>query len=239
MKSLKLFFGFTVVVLPVFVFSLYRGWIRLNHPDRLKYPVHGLDVSHHQKKIDWSSIASQEYSFVYIKATEGGDFQDRRFAENWREAGKVGLFRGAYHFFTLCRSGSEQAENFIRTVPRTDDALPPAIDLEFGGNCSKRPDMRHFAAELNAFVRTIRGHYGREPILYVTGDFLEKYRAANLCRYDLWIRNVFYEPSGAGECGWQIWQYANRERIAGIKTFVDLNAYRGDRRSFRKWARGN
>ncbi|MBW2706938.1 MAG: lysozyme, partial [Deltaproteobacteria bacterium] len=40
-----------------------------------------IDVSHHQGKIDWQKLRRAGIDFAYIKATEGGDFRDPRFAE--------------------------------------------------------------------------------------------------------------------------------------------------------------
>jgi lysozyme len=94
----------------------------------LWYNVIGVDVSNHQGDIDWSALAGSSVAFVYIKATEGGDFRDKRFLLNWEGAKRAGLAHGAYHFFTQCRSGAEQAKNFIATVPREHGALPPVIE---------------------------------------------------------------------------------------------------------------
>jgi lysozyme len=106
------------------------------HPSLEKFPRQGIDVSHHQGPIAWQELAGQGVSFAYIKATEGGDYKDRRFSDNWNSAKNAGIARGAYHFFTLCRAGADQARNFIDSVPVEIDALPPAVDLEFMGNCS-------------------------------------------------------------------------------------------------------
>ncbi len=61
-------------------------------------------------------LKEENLAFIFMKATEGGDFKDTRFAKNWIEAEKIGLRKGAYHFFTLCRSGKDQAKNFIESV---------------------------------------------------------------------------------------------------------------------------
>ena len=50
----------------------------------------------------------------------------------------AGLKRGAYHFFYWCRVASDQADWFIRNVPRDPDALPPVIDVEYNGESSCR-----------------------------------------------------------------------------------------------------
>ena len=89
---------------------------------------YGIDVSAHQDAIDWQRVAEDNIRFAYIKATEGGDFVDKRFDENWRGAGAAGLDRGAYHFFTLCTPGEAQARNFLtiarrRTRPRSHRQL--------------------------------------------------------------------------------------------------------------------
>lgn len=44
----------------------------------------GIDVSRHQDDIDWPSVAEDGIEFAVIKATEGGDWVDPRFEENWR-----------------------------------------------------------------------------------------------------------------------------------------------------------
>ena len=72
----------------------------------------------HQGPIDWQRVAGDGIGFVYMKATEGGDWVDATFAPNWAGARAAGLKVGAYHFFTLCRAGADQAANFLR-VPLT------------------------------------------------------------------------------------------------------------------------
>lgn len=89
---------------------------------------YGVDVSAHQGDIDWRRVAGDDIEFVYIKPTEGGDFVDARFAQNWAEAATVGLDRGAYHFFTFCAPATVQARNFLTVAPPDLAALPPAVD---------------------------------------------------------------------------------------------------------------
>lgn len=61
------------------------------------YPVQGFDVSHHQENINWKNI-TPKFQFVYLKATEGGDYKDPKFQENWLKAREHGFHVGAYHF---------------------------------------------------------------------------------------------------------------------------------------------
>jgi lysozyme len=64
-------------------------------PDFDRFPVHGIDVSHHQGAIDWARVKGSGQAFAFIKATEGVDFRDTRFVENWRRARAEGLATGA------------------------------------------------------------------------------------------------------------------------------------------------
>src|ERR1043166_1347174 len=114
-------------------------WIP-NYPSTGKYPVRGVDVSHHQGTIDWSAVKTAGITFAYIKATEGTRYQDPAFVQNWSGAAGSGIVGGAYHFFTRDAPGEKQAENFLRVAPVDSNTLPPAIDLEFSGyNRHRRP----------------------------------------------------------------------------------------------------
>jgi lysozyme len=197
-------------------------------PSLADYPLQGIDVSHHQGSIDWIRLAAQaNVRFAIIKATEGGDHKDRRFAENWRAAKKAGIVRGAYHFFTFCRPGREQAQNMLATVPAEPDTLPIAIDLEFTGNCGKVPTRDELIAQINAFLAELKGTYPGKPILYVDQRFFDQYLKANEASFPphyLWLRSIAQEPAGE-DCGhWSIWQFSDNGALDGIEGPVDLNA---------------
>src|SRR5690606_5867024 len=81
------------------------------------YPVHGIDISKWQGDIDWHAVRASGVAFAFIKATEGADHADERFAENWAAARRAGVPRGAYHYYYFCRTAQEQARWFAATVP--------------------------------------------------------------------------------------------------------------------------
>jgi hypothetical protein len=113
------------------------------------YPVHGTDVSKYQGSIDWPAVRASGISFAFIKATEGGDRLDDRFAENWHAAKAAGIPRGAYHFFYFCRPAHEQAVH---------DALDHAREMERRG--LRRGDMRDRAGSLDPSQLTPLGWLG-------------------------------------------------------------------------------
>lgn len=207
-------------------------WFREYRPDRDRYPIRGIDVSHHQGVIDWKTVDGDDVAFAYLKATEGGDFRDRAFARNWREARDAGIAVGAYHFFTFCRPGADQAANVLAVVPVEADALPLAVDLEFGGNCGRTPDGATMRRELDAFLAPVERAYGKPALLYVTPEFLDAYRT-HLPARALWRRSILRKPDGAAS--WHVWQYHNRGSVDGIAGPVDLNVFVDDADAFAAW----
>lgn len=196
-------------------------------PSPKDYPIQGIDVSHHQGDIDWPRLAMQpRVRFAIIKATEGGDFRDRKFAENWQRAKQAGIVRGAYHFFTFCRPGRDQARNVIATVPREPDTLPIAVDIEFHGNCDKVPTVDELAAELSAFMDELGAVFPGKPIFYVDEDFHDRYLKGNEAVFPehfLWLRSIAREPKQQDCRRWSIWQFADNGSLDGIQGPVDLN----------------
>ena len=199
-------------------------WFFPNYRPRLENgEVYGVDVSNHQGDIDWRAVAADDVRFAYIKASEGGDFVDKRFAENWQDAGDAGIKRGAYHFFTLCRAGVDQARNFLRTAELSEAELPPALDLELGGNCRDRPPVEEVNAEIEAFVELVESEIGREVVLYVLGNWEDLYPLPEAkADRPRWVRRIGLRPSG----NWVLWQYSGVARVDGVRGPVDLNVLR-------------
>jgi lysozyme len=215
--------GVTLIVLITIavVWSIATRW----HPSDELYPRQGIDVSHHQGSIDWARLPRQGVDFAYIKASEGGDHRDSAFAANWAGAGRVGILHGAYHFFTFCRSGADQAANFIATVPIDPTALPPAVDLEYLGNCAARVSVDRFHRELATFIRLVEARYGKRVTLYTTQEFDTAYAVSARVDRPLWLRSLVVEPH-FGARHWAIWQTSNFRMLDGIDGRVDWNAMR-------------
>ena len=201
-------------------------WPTPRHPVHVRaptnYPVHGIDVSHHQGAIDWSQVAaSGRVHFAWIKATEGAGHTDRRFHENWKSARATGLAVGAYHYYSMCRTGASQAAHFIETVPREVDALPPAVDVESDPRCNRVPPA-DLAEQLGDYLDRVEAHYGVRPIVYATPWYRAELFPDVSAR--AWSAAYTREPSSP----WLFWQYTSRGRVAGIRWPVDRNVFRGD-----------
>ena len=152
---------------------VWNGIIQLNNPSVKQYPVRGVDVSSYQGNIDWAVLSSQDISFAFIKATEGSAFVDPYFEYNYEQAQKTNLRIGAYHFFSYDSPGETQAANFMRTVEKTGNMLPPVIDIEFYGDKEKNiPEQSVVREQLNVFIELLESNYGMKPIIYATENHI-------------------------------------------------------------------
>ena len=192
-----------------------------------QYPIQGFDVSHHQGEIEWEKIPPKTFQFIYLKATEGGDFKDRKFQDNWLQAREQGFLVGAYHFYRLCREGNIQAQNFIATVPKKADALPPVIDLEYDSNCINTYSKERLLAEIQVMHDKLHQHYGKQPIFYISKAFYNIVLAGQFTKTPLWVREYQGKPQLKNNPAWLFWQHTHQGKIQGISKAVDLNVFYG------------
>mgnify|MGYP000238814484 CR=1 FL=1 len=211
-----------LLVMGVLIIFEYNGIIRHNEVFAYNYEVKGIDVSHWQNDIKWDQVKQEGIDFAYIKATEGKGFVDDKFLVNWEDADREGIRRGAYHYFTVSSTGSEQAENSISIVPKDANALPPVIDIEVGG---VEKDL--FLKELNDYIDKVEEAYKKKPILYVMYPLYDGYIKGEFEDYQIWVRDIVKPPKLSDDREWFIWQYSNRGRLNGIQGYVDLNVLNG------------
>ncbi len=207
-----------------------------------QYQVHGIDVSKYQGDIDWRRVRESGVSFAFIKATEGGDHADERFADNWAGARSAGVPRGAYHYYYFCRPALEQAAWFMNHVPKDGAALPAVLDLEWthrSRTCTYRPDPATVRSEARTFLQALTSYYHKRPVIYTTVDFYRDNELWRLEDYPFWLRSVAGHPSVVypGQ-RWTLWQYTGTGVVDGIDGPTDLNAFAGSFGQMVSWAYG-
>ena len=234
-------FGIVILFGVVMFFLISNGIVLLNNPSSKNFPVRGVDVSAYQGEIDWQKLSGEDIQFAYIKATEGSGYVDDKFAQNYENAQKTGLRIGAYHFFSYDSSGETQAENFINTVPKSDDMLPPVIDVEFYGDKKENlPDKDKTQKELDTLIAKLEEYYGKTPIIYATEKSYKLYIADKYDRCDIWIRNVYMKPKLSDGREWTFWQYTNKEQLSGYsgdEKYIDMNVFNGSESDFESYSK--
>jgi lysozyme len=194
-------------------------------------PIQGLDVARYQGRIDFDAARAAGVHFVYIKATEGSDYIDPNFADNWQRARASGMARGAYHFMTWCSLASEQAKWFVKMVPSDPDALPPVLDLEWNhqSSCKAKFSREDILEKVRVMLDAMERHTGKVPIIYTDMSFHRDILEGAHFDSPFWLRSTAAEPhmrySGRD---WLFWQWTQTGTMAGIHTEVDRNAFYGD-----------
>lgn len=203
------------------------------------YPVRGMDAARFQTFVDWPSAKKAGIEFVFLKATEGGDLKDSMFRNHWRDAGRAGIARGAYHFYYFCTPPDVQARWFIRNVPRSQGAMPPVLDMEwnpFSPTCQRRPDDRTVRAEMQLWLDTVEAAFGRRPIIYTTPGFYKDAGLSNLKGYEFWLRTTSRRPEEVypGQ-SWRFWQYTATGGLPNTPGDIDINVFNGTRADWEAW----
>ncbi len=202
-------------------------------------PVQGIDVSRWQGTIDWSAVAGAGVRFAFLKATEGADYLDPKFRENWIGAGRAGVLRGAYHFMFWCRSAAEQAAWFRKNVPAEPSALPPVLDVEWNGNPKTRPQKvsrQQALAMIRDMAVAMEAHTGKKPIIYTDITFHAEVLEGIAFEHDFWLRSVASGPEERyRNRRWMFWQFTTTGRVPGITGAVDRNAFAGTLQQFQKY----
>lgn len=203
------------------------------------HPIHGIDVSKWQGDINFARARASGVSFVFIKATEGKDRVDDNFEKNWRGAATAGVPYAPYHFYYFCSTADEQADWFIRNVPKQAINLPPVLDVEWNAaskTCKTRPSREVAVAELQRFMDRIEAHYGKRPIIYTSVDFHRDVLIGEFKNYHFWLRSVADHPSNvyAGR-RWAFWQYTSTGVVPGVPGECDINVFAGSQKNWHNW----
>ncbi|MEM9139280.1 MAG: GH25 family lysozyme, partial [Pseudomonadota bacterium] len=155
---------------------------RFRFPDDAQGTSFGIDVSHHNGKIDWAQTKGIEIGYVYIKASQGTTNTDQRFAANWSGATDAGHKLGAYHFLSSLSPAEDQAAHFLSVYSdRSDSDLPPVLDVEWDlsapaadGHRSDRwasQSSDQIAASIKSWVEAVAQATGKTPLIYTNTDW--------------------------------------------------------------------
>lgn len=192
----------------------------------------GIDVSEHQKWIDWEKVADSGVKFVFVRVgyrgyTQGGLFTDPWFRTNVDGARDAGLDVGVYFYSQAINVGEAIAEaNYVLeeikghqiTLPimydwekleGIEDARTNGLDPSIVGDCGI------------AFCETIRaagydaGIYFNRQLGYYSFDL------SRLKDFKFWLAvpGDFPDFYYAGN----IWQYTDKGEVPGIEGDVDMN----------------
>ncbi len=224
MKKIRWF-----VCLIVFIFPMYIlvGPVYAFGPSNPTL-YQGIDVSGWQENINYTQVVESGIQIVYMKASEGSNFVDPYFEQNYANAKANGLKVGFYHYLTA-RSEQQavaEANFFVSTIAGKIPDCRLAMDFESFGSLS--------IEEINqiglTFVRTVENLSGKEVVIYSDTSNASSVFRGELTNYPLWVAQYeVQEPTPNGNWdSWVGWQYTDLGEIAGINGYVDRDEFTED-----------
>jgi GH25 family lysozyme M1 (1,4-beta-N-acetylmuramidase) len=146
-------------------------------PNLSSTSVSGMDVSHWQGTVPWTSWYNSGKRFAYIKATEGTSYVSSTFSAQYTGSYKAGMIRGAYHFgLPSGASGATQADYFVAHGggwSSDGKTLPGVLDIEwnpYGSTCyDKTPS--ELISWVSSFVKQYRYRTGRDAVIYTAYSY--------------------------------------------------------------------
>lgn len=162
----------------------------------------GIDVSGWQGNINYEQVKNAGIEIIYMKASEGNNFVDPYFNQNYTNAKANGLKVGFYHYLTArnVQEAVEQATFFLSVISGKNSDCRLAMDFESFGNLT--------ITEINqiglAFVRTVETLSKKEVVIYSnTNDAITIFEG-ELTNYPLWVAQYeVEEPTPNGK--WNKW----------------------------------
>ena len=143
---------------------------------------------------------------------------------------RVGIKRGAYHFFRPTIPAEEQARNFMNVVDMQYGDLPPVLDVEVDENLTREEVVKG----IKDWLYLVEMEYSIRPIIYTHYKFYNKFIAGEFDKYPIWIAKYGGEAPRLGSVQWTFWQYGNRGILRGVEGNVDFNVFKGSHEELEK-----
>ncbi|NCC32789.1 MAG: hypothetical protein EOM24_12325 [Chloroflexia bacterium] len=192
--------------------------------------VIGIDVSHHQGKIDWNEV-SRNVGFAYIRCAYGTK-PDRLIQQNL-DASRGLLLRGVYQYYVPTETAEAQA-NVAMSYHDDGVELPLVLDVEHDDLWIQTTPQR-IASDVEEWVKRVLD-WGAPVMLYTNASTWALLRPF----VDDWVYSSCYLWQAAWypwQAAWRaekpkpidpwkqidVWQYTNVGVCPGIKGHVDLN----------------
>lgn len=197
--------------------------------------LEGIDVSHHQRAIDWARVAGAGKRFMIAKASQGVAFRDSRFAANVAGARAAGLLVGSYHF----ADGSpvvREVSNYVQAIAgRRPGEL---LVLDFEGPILHIADPVGWAAQ---WLGGVAEATGVMPLVYMSRSVTHQFNWSRVVRLGAGLWCAAYAKAMGSPSHWPftaMWQYSSSGLVAGVAGRVDLDTFYGDEKAWAAYGGG-
>ena len=183
---------------------------------RAKWKV--IDVSDWQDKIDWKKVKADGVVGAIIRYADG-DYLDKRFQENMKNAKAAGVHVGSY-IFSRAKTKVEaekEASRLYNACKVYSPDMPLYIDLE--------------DAKLSKYANTVAEAFckkmvalGGKPGIYANLNWWNNYLTVSKYKaYALWIAQYNDKMTHKNPSLFGMWQYTSKGSVKGISGRVDMD----------------
>ncbi len=194
---------------------------------------YGIDVSKWNGDIVAEIDQLDNLTFVICKATQGIEYVDPRFKDNWKMIASKHLIRGAYHFYDANEDAIDQAQHFAETIGNPGKkTIAPILDIEpasFPNGITV--DAMDLQVDLLLFLKHVERLTKRKPIVYTDPSFANEYlRNKKFASYPLWIADYTRSdnptiPETWKKHGFKFWQKSDSHKLGSKQ--VDFDVFNG------------
>lgn len=201
--------------------------------------VVGIDVSMHNKTVDFNKVKADGIDFVYVRVGYTGYTKkklslnyDPYYRENITNALAAGLQVGVYWYSQALNEEEalQEANMLLNVIGSYNITMPVVYDYEFAGvgedgrldsaNLSKAQMTANSLAFLNRVSQM-----GYTPCLYANYSFLKN--RVNVSQISsiakIWLAHYNTSTDYPGD--YEYWQYTSDGRVNGISGRVDMNVW--------------
>ena len=196
--------------------------------------VFGVDVSHHNGRINWQQVAASGIRFAIMKCQYEAQShrKDECFEYNYAEAGKYGLARGVYIYIARASMADPVADAKSLLAHLNGRKLEYGIWLDLE---DKTVDVKgkNYIKSLAQKYTDIFHKAGYYVGIYCNRDWYLRLIHEDLKQqFDFWIARYprfdtgTYNPNSSLKPSTDVavaWQYSSKGHVAGIPTNVDLD----------------
>ena len=192
----------------------------------------GIDVSEHQKNIDWSKVKDAGVEFAILRlgyrgyGKSGNIVLDKDFEQNYKNATEEGIEIGVYFFSQAISSDEiqEEAEFVLSHLQEKNITYPVVFDLEKIKDDEARTDnlTEEDITKMTLQFCNIIKENNYNPSIYANAKtFTTKMKLELFNDYIKWYAD--YQEKPLYPYDFDIWQYTESGKIDGIEGNVDLD----------------
>jgi len=195
--------------------------------------VLGVDVSSHQKDVDWEKVREAGFEFAMLRVGFRGYGQtgslnpDLYAQKNYENAVAAGLKVGVYFFSQAItvEEALEEAEYVLQLIEGWDLQMPVAYDWECLADDYRTVvvDSRTLTDCVKAFCDRIDEAGYTSMVYFNPSQSRTQMYLEEMVDYKFWL--AMYTDLMTYEYKVDMWQYTNRGDVPGIKGNADINLW--------------